>query len=165
MTYSVFSQEFSRFPDNTPPLDVCCIIVFPDMPPLAAAWLLIRLNGLFSILVFTDCRPSIISSLCASSSSLLDNSDLFLTSPRIFWATSGTFSFCLHNKRLLICKVAVITGSFHYEIKREEKENFAYQIKKRGNAIAIICSTRHEHNINLRKKFQTVERFYRLISV
>lgn len=101
---SPYTQSISTyyvcFLNNIPPLEVCVIVQFPDNPPLAAAWLLIWLNGLFSILVFTCCRPSIISSLCASSSSLLDNSDLFLTSPRILWATSGTFSFCQQNKRV-----------------------------------------------------------------
>ena len=87
MFICVFAFLVGGFPctsqDTSPPLEVFCIDLFPFIPPLvAAAWLSMTLSRLFSTLVFICWRPSIISNLCTSSSNLLDNSDLFLTSPQ-----------------------------------------------------------------------------------
>ena len=105
-----FKYRLNFVHDTSPLLDVFVVI-----PPLAAAWLFMTLNGLFSTLVLTCCRPSIISSLCASSSNLLDNSDLFLTSPRICPATSGTFSFYFVRQKNDILQSASI--NFFYSLK------------------------------------------------
>ena len=52
--FAVLVEGFPCTQDTSPPLEVFCIELFPFIPPLvAAAWLLMTLNGLFSTLVFT----------------------------------------------------------------------------------------------------------------